>query len=638
MMAAEPGAGQSGRGGGSTVGAALSGPAFSEPALSESVLAEPAVSEPAFSGPALPESVPLAPEPFDRRGGCGLEAESPGSAPSEPGRPPRPTGGGTGLARYAGLAHRVPEAALPAIPAGYRPLRLLVLWCPDWPVTAAIAAAGLDPRTPCAVLAGGKVLACSVTARVEGIRRGLRRREAEGRCPELVVFEDDQTRDARLFEPVALGIEELAPGIEIVRPGLVALPAQGPVGYFGAAGAAERLVDQVGALAGVECQVGVADGLFAATLAAHRGVLVPAGGSPEFLAPLGIGELDQPAERLSGRGELVDLLRRLGLRSLGEFGALPEREVASRFGAGAVRAHRLARGLEERPADRRLPPAELAVAQVLDPPVERVDAAAFAARALAEQLHTLLTARGLACTRLGIQARTEHGEELSRVWRCAEPLTANGIADRVRWQLDGWLRAGGPTAGISLLRVEPEEVVDAGVLQLDLWKGEGAAQLAERAGRAFVRVQGMLGPDAVCTGVLGGGRGPGERVRLVPWGDEPRARHDPEPPWPGQLPAPSPTLVPEEPVAAIVRDRLGNLIGVSARQRISGVPYEVTVESGRSRLVTAWAGPWTVEERWWLPPEQGANRVARLQVLLADGQALLLACVNGSWQVEGVYD
>lgn len=226
MMAAEPGAGQSGRGGGSTVGAALSGPAFSEPALSESVLAEPAVSEPAFSGPALPESVPLAPEPFDRRGGCGLEAESPGSAPSEPGRPPRPTGGGTGLARYAGLAHRVPEAALPAIPAGYRPLRLLVLWCPDWPVTAAIAAAGLDPRTPCAVLAGGKVLACSVTARVEGIRRGLRRREAEGRCPELVVFEDDQTRDARLFEPVALGIEELAPGIEIVRPGLVALPAQ----------------------------------------------------------------------------------------------------------------------------------------------------------------------------------------------------------------------------------------------------------------------------------------------------------------------------------------------------------------------------------------------------------------------------
>ncbi|MCO1577174.1 DNA polymerase Y family protein [Crossiella sp. SN42] len=532
----------------------------------------------------------------------------------------------------------MPEAVLPEIPAGYRPLRLLVIWCPDWPVTAAIAAAGLDPRTPCAVLAGGKVLACSATARVEGIRRGLRRREAEGRCPELVVFEDDQTRDARLFEPVALGIEQLAPGIEIVRPGLVALPAQGPVGYFGAEEAAERLVDQVGALAGVECQVGVADGLFAATLAAHRGVLVPAGGSPEFLAPLGIGELDQPAERLAGRGELVDLLRRLGLRSLGEFGALPEREVASRFGAAAVRAHRLARGLEERPADRRLPPAELAVAQQLDPPVERVDAAAFAARALAERLHTVLAARGLACTRLAIQARTEHGEELSRVWRCAEPLTANGIADRVRWQLDGWLRAGGPTAGINLLRVEPEEVVDAGVLQLDLWKGEGAAQLAERAGRAFVRVQGLLGPEAVCTGVLGGGRGPGERVRWVPWGDEARPRHDPEPPWPGRLPAPSPTLVPAEPVAAIVKDRRGNVVSVSARQRISGPPHEVTVESGRSRLVTAWAGPWTVEERWWLPPELGANRVARLQVLLDDGQALLLACVNGSWQVEGVYD
>jgi hypothetical protein len=64
-----------------------------------------------------------------------------------------------------------------------------------------------------------------------------------------------------------------------------------------------------------------------------------------------------------------------------------------------------------------------------------MDAAAFAARALAEQLHEKLAARGLACTRLGVHVRTEHGEELGWVWRCAEPLIPAGIADRVRRKL-----------------------------------------------------------------------------------------------------------------------------------------------------------------------------------------------------------
>src|SRR5205807_301767 len=147
----------------------------------------------------------------------------------------------------------------------------------------------------------------------------------------------------------------------------------------------------------------------------------------------------------------------------------------------------------------------------------RVDAAAFAAKALAERLHTVLAERGLACTLLGIRARTERGEELERVWRCADPLAPAGIADRVRWQLDGWLtgRFGRPSAGLSWLRLAPEETVDAAALQLNLLDtGEGEA--AERAGRALVRVQGLLGPDGVLIGVRGGGHGPAEQVKLVP--------------------------------------------------------------------------------------------------------------------------
>lgn len=513
------------------------------------------------------------------------------------------------------------------------------MWCPDWPVTAAGAAAALLPGRPIAVVTGNLVVSASAPARAEGVRRGMRRREAQGRCPELVVFAEDPDRDARLFEPVAAAVEELAVGVEIVRPGIVAVPARGPSGYFGGEEvAAERLVDQVAARTGAECQIGIADGLFAAVIAAHRGLVVDAGATREFLAPLSIRELHRPAEG-QDRADLVDLLRRLGLRTLGAFAELPERDVSARFGADAVLAHRLAAGAEERPPDRRRPPPELAVDQVLDPPVERIDAAAFVARTMAERLHAGLATHGLACTRLSIHAATAHGEERERVWRCAEPLSPSGIADRVRWQLDGWLRGTTLSAGVTRLRLEPVEVIEGHALQLDLWRGEGRAEADERAGRAMIHVQGLLGPDAVVTPVLGGGRSPADRVRLVPWGDERAPAANPEAPWPGVLPAPSPAVVARTPLPATVTDPGGRTVDLTARDELTGPPSAVSVDGGHPRRVIAWAGPWSVDERWWTDP----RRRTRLQVLLEESEediqtALLLVLADERWTVEGNYD
>jgi protein ImuB len=564
--------------------------------------------------------------------------------------------------------------------------RVLALWCPDWPVVAATSAEGVPEHRPAAVVVANRVLACSAVARAQGVRRGLRRREAQARCPELAVLAADPERDARMFEQVALAVEELAPGVEVVRPGLIALLAQGPVGYFGGTRqAAERLIDHVAGRTRAECQIGIADGLFAATLAAHRGVVVESGRTEEFLAPLSVAELGR--EPGVDRAELISLLNRLGLRSLGAFARLPVADVASRFGSDAVLAHRLARGLDPRPPARRRASEELAVAVELDPPVTRVDAAAFASRALAERLHALLAGHGLACTRLGIQARTVDGVELSRVWRCAEPLTPGGTVDRVRWQLEAWLtreliRRGGPvgeataeSGGIGLLRLSGEEVVAGGALQLGLWGDVGAVD--ERAGRALVRVQALLGPEGVYTAVLEGGRDPAERVRLVPWGDERRELGDSSaagsgvepghgpvraaarqvPPWPGRLPAPSPTRVLATPIPVEVLDAAGSPVRITERCALTSTPAMVAVSGGRRTPVRAWAGPWPVDQRWWDPA--AGWRGSRLQVLIggvlepAEGDgagsgaseggqlgetALLLLCRDGKWSVAGEYD
>ena len=535
----------------------------------------------------------------------------------------------------------------------------MLVWCPDWPVIAAGIVDGVPVHGPVAVLAANRVIACSEAARREGVRRGLRKREAQGRCPRLVVVEHDPARDARAFEPVVAAVEELAPGVEVVRPGACALAARGPSRYFGSEErAAERIVEHVAQACVVEAQVGVADGVFAAGLAARAGRLIPPGDTAGFLADLSISTVDRPP--------LVDLLRRLGIGTLGMFAALPPADVLARFGLDAALAQRMAAGLDERPLAARQPPPDLDVSQTFDEPLERVDAAAFAARQLAQRLHDRLAGHGLACTRLGIVAVTEHGEELHRTWRHDGLLDAAAIAERLRWQLDGWLSGTGrlakPTAGILRLRLVPDGLLAHAGFQLGLWGDAG--QERERAHRALTRVQGMLGPEAVLTAVPGGGRNPADQVRLVPWGDErlparpgaAPASDGPDPtgagstgaaptgpaptgaapPWPGRLPAPSPATVPPEPLPATVFDPYGAPVRVNGRLAMSGAPSSLALERDQPVEITGWAGPWPVEERWWAPDE--ADRRVRFQVCLADGRAMLLSLSSGCWWVIGVYD
>src|SRR5579875_3171827 len=504
----------------------------------------------------------------------------------------------------------------------------------DWPAVAAAAAAGLPATAPVAVALANRVIACSSAARSAGVVRGLRRREAAARCPQLHVVTADTDRDARLFERVIAAVDDLVPGAEVLRPGLVVLSVRGAARYFGSEQqAAERLTDAVAA-AGAECQVGVADQLSTAVFAARAGRIVEPGQDARFLSALSIRQLaTEPSLSGPGREELVDLLWRMGIRTIGQFAALPRTDVASRFGADAVAAHRFARGEPERAPCGREPPPDLDAVLHCDPPIERVDAAAFAGRSLAATLHQTLMAAGMGCTRLAIHAVTTNGEELQRVWRCAEPLTDDATADRVRWQLDGWLnnRTAGerPTAPVTLLRLRPIEVVSAEALQVALWGGLGEEDRI-RARRALVRVQGLLGPEAVQVPVLSGGRGPAERITLTPLGDEPVPRADPRLPWPGQLPGPSPTVLLDDPVELL--DEHGHPIRVTSRGLFSADPARLTARDRDDRL-RWWAGPWPVDERWWVEQPvagQGSGRTARAQVLLEGepgsdpGRALLL--------------
>ena len=272
-------------------------------------------------------------------------------------------------------------------------------------------------------------------------------------CPTLLV-EGDRGDEARQFLTVLEAAEAFCPWVEPVSLGVCTLPARGPARFFGGETVlVEKLSLAVAAVLGAEAvRVGVADGLFASLLAARAGVVVDPGAVAAFLAPWSTAVLRRP--------DLGVTLKRLGVRTLGQFAALGGREVSARFGSDAAACHRAARGEAGE------------LAGLRDPAITR------------------------------------------------------------------------------RLRVAGGEVTE-GPRQPGFFGGASAADA--RAARSFARVQQRLGAGALVVGRLGGGRGPAERGRLVPWGSpeaDPHAERDRGPgvaPWPGRLPPPSPVTVPAAP-------------------------------------------------------------------------------------------
>ena len=548
------------------------------------------------------------------------------------------------------------------------PIRTIVLWCPDWPITAALRLLGASlpgvsalsssalsssalsssalssgtlgagttrdlaaADAPLALIDAGRVFACSASARSEGVRRGHRVREAQARCPGLRVLHYDPAHDIRAFVPVLEAIEETMPGAQVLRPGTCAVRARGPARYYGGEEeAALWLLDALDALGIHGSRVGIADGPFTAEHAARspqrqRIRIVPEAGSAEFLAGMPVGLLGEEA--------LATLLRRLGIRTLGEFAQLEPRDVEARFGDTGARVHAFARGLDSRPVVPRVVPEELDSSVGFEPPLDRIDQVTFGFRASADRFIEQLVRARLVCTSIRIEVDSESGELSERSWLHPRSFTAADVVDRVRWQLQGSGTIDhGLSSGITRVRVVPESVDAIGNHEQGLW-GTGHD---ERIHHGLSRVQSMLGHGAVVTAAVGGGRTLLDRQSLMAWGDRTETAKPDALPWPGQLPTPTPGTVFEVPQPAMVIDSAGLAVDLDERGVLSGIPARFSTDGRTLRPVAAWAGPWTIDERWW--DADTCRRASRFQVVDDAGAAWLLVLDSRVWWAEARYD
>ena len=533
--------------------------------------------------------------------------------------------------------------------------RTLVLIIPHWRVIAA----GAAHDHLAAVVNKDRVVDVTPDGAEFGITPGTPRREAQKLCADLKIIDDDEERNVRKFNSVVASLESVTPRIEITTGGWCSFPTRGPSRYFGGDQALARVVAErtLKALSATlkttevpsvfQPRIGVADSRFAAVLAAtserfSRVQVVVPEGSAAFLAPFPVDVLASKYSPLPEAEELVDVFRRLGLKTLEDIGSLPSEELLARFGSPGLLAQQLAQGIDGRASLLRSISDVVSEESEINPPADHVETAVFVAKALADRIHQHLAIEGSVCVRILIEVESEHGDVSSRLWRHEHRFTPAGITDRVRWQLEGWYRSENPPTGLlSLVRLTVDETAPDSGQQLGFW-GEKIVN-DELAMRSFVRIQGLLGPDSVTVVQRGGGRRLVDIERRVPLV---ATRLDPDQvmtlpesataPWPGRLPAPLPLAVLPQAQQLEVTDGNGRRVGVNGRGQVEADPVRIQSDSLGSHLIIGWGGPWLLDEKWWDPAMR--SRQARFQFLLADGTSHLCVIENGEWWLEASYE
>ncbi len=545
--------------------------------------------------------------------------------------------------------------------------RYIVLWSPNWPLNALTTE--VPPGTPAAIIHGGRVSVTTACASGRGVRVGMTRTLAQYHCPDLLVLPEDKNRERAAFETVLQVFDAHASSVSVIRPGLAFAPAHSASKWAGSEEAlTRRLVEDIALETGAEVQVGIANGLGTALVAARKALIVPAEETEQFLRSLPLRQLVQstPPVFLPLVEETLQTLAALGVRDGEQLLALGKDTVIARFGATGQLLLQMLDGDQPLVSLETRPELPVECSFELDPPAETLQFATTAMARVSRELAEKLRSSGLRSSGVKVRLESEAGRSHERTWIMLDAGATEQVVKRVTWQVRGWLNSSSgeneetdPLKQISLTAVSPRSQAETDPLWGSLrasWKAEQAAE----------EVQDMLGETAVLQPRLVGGFDPRTRVSLTPWGLAGGTLPELPGPWDGGVSDPPIILYAKPPSALLLGTQLslgrnGGTPDVSAvrdtvepwkqnarlwvdrRGRLNGVPTRVIVEQDRNELsggdhpVESVVRLWVVRGRWWQPEDLLYGPRCYLRLRRLDGGDLLLVQRKGNWEVEGIY-
>jgi nucleotidyltransferase/DNA polymerase involved in DNA repair len=463
--------------------------------------------------------------------------------------------------------------------------------------------------------------------------------------------------DRALLESVA---REFSPRVEVCGAREITVDLSGLTRLFGDARTIAQELRRTAADRGLRVRVAIAGTRSAARLFVHHraGItVIDAGTEAEMLASLPLTLLDslttadshlrtaKSANRSNASNAsnssngLLSTLRRWGLRTLGEFAALPSDAVAARLGQPGVAWQCLARGEDARPLVPSAPEERFEQTLDLEWPIDGLEPLSFVLGRMMERLATHLERRDRGAAvlhvRLHLVTRVVHERslQLPAPMRDARALRTLALLD---------LESHPPDAAIDRVTVAvdptPGRVVQFSLLTRPLPSPEHLSTLTARL-----------------AALMGEGRG-GSPVPVDSWRPgafamKPFAPRDIDIRHSDERSVPLASLqvsVSSRPVAALRRFR----IPIRARVRMEeGRPIRVVIDRHgfRGGRVDVAAGPWRTSGAWWessapVSPKprsgEGGWSHDEWDVALADGVTYRVFHDRDAdaWFVEGVVD
>jgi protein ImuB len=418
-----------------------------------------------------------------------------------------------------------------------------------------------------------------------------------------------------------------SPRVEQITIDTFVLDVGGSNLLFGSASEICRLLAESASEVWMPVRISVAHNLESAVHSARgfsNHTVVPASQEGRFLSPLPLKTMIASladVEELRGN-EVVEILALWGIRTFGEFAALPGAGVSERLGEEGLRLQKLARGEGNRHLNPLRPTPGYSQKAELEHAISFQEPLLFILASLTNQLCVNLNANGLAASEMRIHMRLENGSEYNQSISLAIPIKDPRLLLKM---IEVELEANPPDSGVTSVTLSADPVKPR-IVQKGLFIP--IAPEPEKLELQLARLARLAGKQNVGSAELIDTHRPQafrlNRFRLA----DKRPRTKPTTAAKAIKPVLALSIF-RPPLKARVTLDAGRPVRMSATGSagLKGVQGKVLVS----------AGPWHSSGDWWSSEPWSRSE---WDVELDDGGVYRIYhdCSNEAWFVEGMYD